>query len=819
MRAVLFAVLALLTLTPAAGAQGGTGPYVDISTGASGIPLLGAVTAIAVGPGRVLYAAGAFVVGQQTYREYSVARWTGTEWVQVGRISGSPFLQIHALAFASDGSLYVGGRFESVDGVAARNVARWDGQRWYPTGGGLGLPGLISEVFALAIDRYGVVYAGGEFYLPDTYGPDAVARLDDSGWAAAGEHISGTAYALAFGSNGTLYAGGRSLRVAGTYPGANVLGYDGTWKTFDGPGAPTSPVRALLAHPGGVVYAGGDPAYSPVTDSARVARLDGSDWSRFGNGFDVPIHALAVDAAGRLVAGTGSDYGYYGPSCCLSAWDGRAWVPVGGGTNSTVLALASRLADGENGEALYAGGYFSATGDVPARSVAAWNGRTWRAFGSSTDVSISVVAWGPDGSLYAGGSFTTIGSLKTRGIARWTGAAWEPLGLGVGGYGYVGSLLFGPDGSLYAGGRFTSIGGIAAQGVARWDGTRWHALGAGPSTAPDKDVRDMAFGPDGKLYAVGLFYPGNRALFRWDGTTWEAAGRGAAVSNGGNDYGLDALAFGTDGSLYVGGSFTTIDGVAARHVARWAGTAWNPLGVGLTRDGSAGPPLSVLDLAVAPDGALVVGGSFLFAGGHPAPNIARWDGAAWSAYATGLNDTVFSIDLRPDGRFVVGGRFTATGDGSPGQVALWDGSRFRTLPDGIHNDVYAVASNASGALAIAGAFLTAGNAVTPHITRYDLSGMVGSEAGPVATDIATGLSVAPNPARRATALTATHPAGPVTLDVFDALGRRVARVFDGEAAAGVQRLTVDTSGLAPGVYVVRLTAGGRVTSARLSVVR
>ncbi len=59
-----------------------------------------------------------------------------------------------------------------------------------------------------------------------------------------------------------------------------------------------------------------------------------------------------------------------------------------------------------------------------------------------------------------------------------------------------------------------------------------------------------------------------------------------------------------------------------------------------------------------------------------------------------------------------------------------------------------------------------------------------------------------------------------TLDVLDLAGRRVATVWSGSRTAGEHRVRWDgrdTNGLecAPGLYVVRLDAGGRVTTARL----
>ena len=78
----------------------------------------------------------------------------------------------------------------------------------------------------------------------------------------------------------------------------------------------------------------------------------------------------------------------------------------------------------------------------------------------------------------------------------------------------------------------------------------------------------------------------------------------------------------------------------------------------------------------------------------------------------------------------------------------------------------------------------------------------------------------PNPATAQSAFRLTAPAGvPVSVAVFDALGRRVAVLFDGAAGAATETLRVDTASLAPGVYTVRAVAGDQVASRRLAVVR
>ncbi len=62
-------------------------------------------------------------------------------------------------------------------------------------------------------------------------------------------------------------------------------------------------------------------------------------------------------------------------------------------------------------------------------------------------------------------------------------------------------------------------------------------------------------------------------------------------------------------------------------------------------------------------------------------------------------------------------------------------------------------------------------------------------------------------------------AGDVSLRVFDTTGRQVAVVAEGARAAGAHEVSADLGGLASGIYVVRLVAGGEVATARIAVVR
>ncbi len=79
----------------------------------------------------------------------------------------------------------------------------------------------------------------------------------------------------------------------------------------------------------------------------------------------------------------------------------------------------------------------------------------------------------------------------------------------------------------------------------------------------------------------------------------------------------------------------------------------------------------------------------------------------------------------------------------------------------------------------------------------------------------------PNPASQSTLIPYSLPrSGEVTITVHDALGRRVATVLDtGDLPAGSGVVRFDTSGLASGVYFIRMNAPGARASRKITIVR
>ena len=231
---------------------------------------------------------------------------------------------------------------------------------------------------------------------------------------------------------------------------------------------------------------------------------------------------------------------------------------------------------------------------------------------------------------------------------------------------------------------------------------------------PDFDGPIFAFemfddGGGMALYAGGFFTTVSgvpaASIAKWDGTTWSPLGLGIL----GDVYAMDVFDDGSGPALYVAGSFSVAGGVAAESIARWDGTTWSALGLGLDDD--------VDTLAVFDDGtgaALYAGGYFSTAGGVAVDYIAQWDGTAWSAVGGGTSGGVYALISFDDGS---GTALFAAGDfefadGIPVYgIAKWDGAAWSDVDEGLSDSAVALAVFDDGggpALYVGGFFAYAG---------------------------------------------------------------------------------------------------------------
>lgn len=275
-------------------------------------------------------------------------------------------------------------------------------------------------------------------------------------------------------------------------------------------------------------------------------------------------------------------------------------------------------------------------------------------------------------------------------IAAQCAPAWQPGAPTSGPSGNVAALVCAANGDLYAGGQFDVADSTFVHNVARWDGSTWHALGTGT----DGWIGALAARPNGNIVAGGLFFtaggvPAN-SLAEWNGAQWSPLGAGITIGG----Y-VDALLVLPNGDLIAGGSFASAGGGAAANVARWSNGVWSALGAGFAG--------TVRCLAMMPNGDIVAGGT---AGSTGGPILQRWDGSGWTTLAAPMQE-VFALAVAPNGALFVGGH-------GANFLVSWNGLVFQPVP--VTMWVWALSIDATtGDLFIGGS----GSWPTMNVARWD----------------------------------------------------------------------------------------------------
>src|SRR3990167_3498040 len=338
-----------------------------------------------------------------------------------------------------------------------------------------------------------------------------------------------------------------------------------------------------------------------------------------------------------------------------------SWLALGTGFNGVVYAIA--IDKGRN--RVYFGGDFTTANGVIVNGICYWNGTTFVAMdsgvGGGTQIVLSVEI-APNGNVWIGGTFLTVGSgaAACKGLARWNVSAgtWTAFSPGTATFTQVGALEIDSNGTLYVGGLFTDWNGLSGGDyIAKYDGSSWSALGTGMN----QGVFSLLAHPDGKIYVAGLFTTGNGVTLNyvgyWNGTTFVVMGSTGLA--GGTTIGR-ALAIGPDGTVYIGGEFTSAGGVSAANIAAWNGRAFTALGSG-TND-------EIYSLIVNSENILFVSGVFTIAGGLSlADRIAIWNSSSWAHLPANLPGAAIVDAMAIDGDDLYFG-FDQTGTATTSEI-------------------------------------------------------------------------------------------------------------------------------------------------------
>jgi hypothetical protein len=279
------------------------------------------------------------------------------------------------------------------------------------------------------------------------------------------------------------------------------------------------------------------------------------------------------------------------------------------------------------------------------RSSMQWKPVEWS--GSGPDIHALAVH---DGHLIAGGSFQI--AVKDEppivNIARWDGEVWHRIGPEEQTLSNVRSL------TTYNG---DLIAGLQSGGVRRFDGQQWQQIGNITGTVYAMTVWNGNLVVGGSLFMQPPFQTGKVA--RWNGAWWWVGG-----DMNGSVFALDVH----EGKLVAGGWFSASGAVYLGGIGRWDGWSWSGYDLGFSFGEGAG---RVLATAIF-DGELIAAGTFDCSGDQPLANIARWDGTAWNPLAGGISSLAQVRDLVIDGQSLVAAGLFSSADGQPAHsIAQW----------------------------------------------------------------------------------------------------------------------------------------------------
>ncbi|MFN7314162.1 MAG: laminin B domain-containing protein [Phycisphaerae bacterium] len=238
---------------------------------------------------------------------------------------------------------------------------------------------------------------------------------------------------------------------------------------------------------------------------------------------------------------------------------------------------------------LLAGGLTPVTNTTFNEMISAYDpvAGTWTAVGGGFRPGsgvASAAAVMPNGDVIVAGQFAQIGDVPGGGplvnanlIARWDGTQWNAMGSGIqptSGFG-VFDMAVTPAGELVVVGAQAGAGGVASRYVTKWTGTQWVAMNNGLNIDTSASLaRTVAVNANGEVFMGGLL-AGMGNIVRWDGTQWLSMGAGL------QDTFQIIIDPADQRPIAITNGITGVPQAQQSRVAKWNGSAWQPLGTPL----------------------------------------------------------------------------------------------------------------------------------------------------------------------------------------------------------------------------------------------
>jgi uncharacterized delta-60 repeat protein len=246
-------------------------------------------------------------------------------------------------------------------------------------------------------------------------------------------------------------------------------------------------------------------------------------------------------------------------------------------------------------------------------------------------------------------------------------------------------------------------------------------------------VRTLALQSDGKILVGGDFTTLRGSETRNRIARIYADGRldYDFLNTGGANTSVYCIAIQADGSIIVGGDFTTLAGQARNRIGRlgWWGnldTSFDP-----------GANSRVYALAVQSDGKILVGGSFTTLAGQTRYfGRLNTNGTLDASFSPNVNGYVRAIAVQSDGKIIIGGGFTEVGGQTRNFIARIkaDGSLDNSFNPNASGVIHTMAIQADGKILVGGNFVEMSRRARHHIARLNTDGLLDFSFDPDAND-------------------------------------------------------------------------------------
>lgn len=347
----------------------------------------------------------------------------------------------------------------------------------------------------------------------------------------------------------------------------------------------------------------------------------------------------------------------------------------------------------------------------------------------------------PDGRIVVGGEFLTFGGIFGQGLVRLWPDGQRDLGfnVGTGVSTRVQELGVGPNGKLYAAGLFNSYAGATVGNIVCLDSTGLIDTTFVATTGFSNEVTALAVYPNGDIIAAGFFSQYKGAAVTQPVKILANGQRDLTFNQGGTGSTgiIDALVVQPDLKILVAGSVNGYNGQTASRLIRLNadGSRDSSFNLNLTISGP------VNDMKLLPNGQIVIGGSFTTVNGVAMSRIARLlpNGQLDPGFTpgTGFSSTVLAVNYGLEGQVLVGGDFTTFNGQNTSRIAVLDSNGNLQYSTGTcaatNGTVFDILENPDQTLTVGGVFTEIGGATVGRIARILRGGTITQSTMPVIT--------------------------------------------------------------------------------------